>query len=94
VEVHATGFVESRRTETEDDHWGGEQACIVLNAGCLADALEGLIAFSHVEVLFFFHQVNPARRRPAMRRNANGAASVMSYATDHIIGMDGCASGF
>lgn len=60
MEVHAIGVVESRRAETENDYWGGEQACIVLNAGFPADSLEGLTAFSHVEVLFFFHQADPS----------------------------------
>jgi len=60
VEVHAIGFVESHRADPQDDYWGGEQACVVLNAGFPADALEGLAAFSHVEVLFFFHQVDPS----------------------------------
>ena len=59
MEVHPVGFVESGRALAEDDCWGGEQACIALNAGFPPDALEGLAAFSHVEVLFFFHEADP-----------------------------------
>jgi tRNA (adenine37-N6)-methyltransferase len=59
VEVHPIGFVESGRAQAEDDYWGGESACIALNAGFPYEALEGLAAFSHVEVLYFFHEVDP-----------------------------------
>lgn len=74
MEVHAIGFVESRRTETHDDTWGGEEACVVLNAGFPADALEGLTAFSHVEVLFFFHQVDPSSVVVGARHPRDNAA--------------------
>jgi tRNA (adenine37-N6)-methyltransferase len=60
VDVHPIGFVESSRARAEDDYWGGEQACIRLNAEFSADSLEGLADFSHVEVLFVFHHVDPA----------------------------------
>jgi tRNA (adenine37-N6)-methyltransferase len=56
-EVDAIGIVDALRPHAEDDFWAGEQACITLAAGFSADALAGLGAFSHVEVLFLFHQV-------------------------------------
>jgi len=60
MEVHPIGFVESSRATAEDDGWGSEQACIRLSGEFSARAFEGLAEFSHVEVLFVFHQVNPA----------------------------------
>jgi tRNA-Thr(GGU) m(6)t(6)A37 methyltransferase TsaA len=60
VEVQPIGFVACRRREPEDDYWGGEQACISLTAEFPASTLQGLEEFSHVEVLFAFHQVDPA----------------------------------
>jgi len=60
MEVHPIGFVESSRATAEDDGWGSEQACIRLSGVFSARALEGLAEFSHVEVLFVFHQVDPA----------------------------------
>jgi tRNA-Thr(GGU) m(6)t(6)A37 methyltransferase TsaA len=61
VEVEAIGFVESPRAELRDDDWGGVESRIVLEARFEADALEGIEAFSHVEVLFHFHRVDPAK---------------------------------
>jgi tRNA-Thr(GGU) m(6)t(6)A37 methyltransferase TsaA len=55
------GWVEAIREQAEDDYWGGEQACIVLNERFEPDALQGLEEFSHVEVIFFFDQADPAK---------------------------------
>lgn len=59
AEVKAIGFVEATRADAIDDFWGGEQACIALSDRFTADALQGLSDFSHVEVLFLFHKVDP-----------------------------------
>ncbi len=59
MEVEPIGFVQCRRRQPEDDYWGGEQACISLTADFSAHALQGLEEFSHIEVLFVFHQVDP-----------------------------------
>jgi tRNA-Thr(GGU) m(6)t(6)A37 methyltransferase TsaA len=56
-DIKPIGFVEAPRAQAEDDYWGGEQACISLIEPFTAEALHGLEAFSHVEVLFSFHQV-------------------------------------
>lgn len=61
IELQAIGRVEASRTQAEDDHWGEEQSCIVLDDRISPDALDGLEEFSHVEVLFVFHQVDPAK---------------------------------
>jgi tRNA-Thr(GGU) m(6)t(6)A37 methyltransferase TsaA len=52
------GFVEATRQHAEDDFWGAEESCISLTADFSADSLQGLADFSHVEVLFLFHQVD------------------------------------
>lgn len=59
-EAEAIGVVEGARIEAEDDNWGGAESCIVLAERFDAAALQGLEQFSHVEVLFFFHRVDPA----------------------------------
>lgn len=53
-------FVHAERTRADDDHWGGTQARIELVPSFEPDALAGLDAFSHVEVLFLFHAVDPS----------------------------------
>jgi tRNA-Thr(GGU) m(6)t(6)A37 methyltransferase TsaA len=54
-------FVQADRQSPEDDFWGGERARIVLHDDYDPDAFAGLDAFSHIEVLFLFHQVDEAR---------------------------------
>lgn len=60
-QVQAVGFVEAVRSHAEDDFWGGEQACISLTGSFTAEAFQGLADFSHVEVLFLFHEVDESR---------------------------------
>ena len=59
--VEAIGFVSAIRTHPEDDFWGGEQSCITLVSPFTTDALAGIDQFSHAEVLFLFHEVEPAK---------------------------------
>jgi tRNA-Thr(GGU) m(6)t(6)A37 methyltransferase TsaA len=58
IEMTAVGFVEATRKQAEDDFWGNAAACICLAAPLTAEALQGVADFSHVEVLFLFHQVD------------------------------------
>ncbi|MEA5098385.1 MAG: SAM-dependent methyltransferase, partial [Burkholderiaceae bacterium] len=71
--VEAIGVVQAARPHPEDDFWGGEQACIVLDERFPPDALQGIEDFSHVEVLFLFHQVQPAKIVSGARHPRNNA---------------------
>lgn len=56
--VAAIGRVEGGRSEAIDDDWGGSRAVIRLDpAQFTAEALLGLDAFSHAEVIFVFDKV-------------------------------------
>jgi len=55
--IDPVGFVHAQRLAPDDDGWGGAHARIVLADAFNADAFAGLATFSHVEVLFLFHQV-------------------------------------
>lgn len=70
-QIEAIGFVEGIRTHAEDDFWGGEDACIALTEKFTDEALQGLNDFSHVEILYFFHQVNPAKMVTGARHPRN-----------------------
>jgi tRNA-Thr(GGU) m(6)t(6)A37 methyltransferase TsaA len=59
--VEPIGFVKSVRQSPEDDFWGDEQACIALEPSYPPESLRGLSEFSHAEVLFLFHEVDPRR---------------------------------
>ena len=54
------GFVASPRRNAVDDDWSDVEATITLVAPYGPDALRGLEAFSHVEVIYVFHGVDAA----------------------------------
>jgi tRNA (Thr-GGU) A37 N-methylase len=69
------GTVRAGRRDAVDDHWDEVAASIELDADVLApEATLGLDAFSHVEVIFVFHQVEEADLcRGARRPRGNPA---------------------
>jgi tRNA-Thr(GGU) m(6)t(6)A37 methyltransferase TsaA len=59
-EVEPIGQVRGGRREAIDDDWGAVRATIELDPDqWSADALAGLDAFSHLDVVYLFHQVDP-----------------------------------
>src|ERR1051325_7611729 len=68
------GHVRGGRVQPEDDSWDSESAEIALDAHFAPDALAGLSGFSHIEVVFHFHQVpdaeiNTRARHPRGRKD-------------------------
>jgi tRNA-Thr(GGU) m(6)t(6)A37 methyltransferase TsaA len=58
ISLEPIATVVGGRIEAIDDDWGKERAAIVLDeARFSAEAVAGLGAFSHIEVVFHFHQV-------------------------------------
>ena len=74
IEMVPVGFVAAPRARAEDDYWGGEQATISLVDTFTAEALRGLDEFSHVEVSYFFHAVEPAQVVTGARHPRNNPA--------------------
>jgi tRNA (Thr-GGU) A37 N-methylase len=59
-EVEPIGVVRGGRVEVVDDDWGGVEATIELDGTRFtADVATGLDGFSHVDVVFLFHLVDP-----------------------------------
>ncbi len=56
-QVRPIGHVQATRTDPIDDDWDAVPASIILDDRFDAEALMGLDAFSHVEVIYLFHQV-------------------------------------
>lgn len=56
-QVRPIGHVQAPRTDAIDDDWDAVPASIILDDRFDAEALMGLDAFSHVEVIYLFHQV-------------------------------------
>jgi tRNA (adenine37-N6)-methyltransferase len=69
--VTAIGFVEAVRAHAEDDFWGGELACVSLVESLGEEALRGLTDFSHVEILFVFHEVETSKIASGARHPRN-----------------------
>lgn len=69
------GAVRSPRKDLSDDFWGGVEAEIALDPTRFGpEALFGLADFSHVEILFLMHKVDPAKvetgaRHPRERKD-------------------------
>lgn len=58
IQLTPIGHVRGGRPDVRDDDWGAERCAIELDAARFTpDALLGLDAFSHVDVLFQFHLV-------------------------------------
>lgn len=74
VQVQPVGFVSAPRPHAADDFWGGEEACITLAEPFTADALQGLADFSHVEILFLFHEVDSSGIITGARHPRNNTA--------------------
>jgi tRNA-Thr(GGU) m(6)t(6)A37 methyltransferase TsaA len=66
--VRPIGVVSSGRSEPIDDDWGGVTATITMLPPFDARSLIGLSEYSHVEVLYLFHGVDPASVHTGARR--------------------------
>jgi tRNA-Thr(GGU) m(6)t(6)A37 methyltransferase TsaA len=59
IDLEAIGYVRSTRRDLVDEYWGSVTATIELTPDFAAEALAGLEAFSHAEVIFHFDRVTP-----------------------------------
>lgn len=66
--MRPVGVVRSPRAEPIDDDWGDVEATIELDARFGPEALRGLDAFSHVEVVYRFHRVDESSVHTGARR--------------------------
>ena len=71
-QVQPIGFVRSPRSEPIDDSWGEVVATIQLDPDAVGpESLKGLDEFSHVEVIYLFHLVEPGSHERNARRPRN-----------------------
>ena len=54
-------YVRGGRAEPRDDQWDAELATIEIVDEFEPQALEGIDAFSHIEVVYLFHRVDPTQ---------------------------------
>jgi tRNA-Thr(GGU) m(6)t(6)A37 methyltransferase TsaA len=68
-ETEPIGIVRGGRVDAVDDDWGDVTATIELDGSRFtADAVAGLDGFSHLDVVFVFHLVDPAAVHVGARR--------------------------
>jgi tRNA-Thr(GGU) m(6)t(6)A37 methyltransferase TsaA len=68
ISMTPIGTVRSTRKDLTDDNWLREQTSIELDSTQFsADALAGLSSFSHVEIVFFMDQADPAKTERSAR---------------------------
>lgn len=63
--------VHSPRTDRLDDHWGSIDSTIELDERFSPQALDGIEAFSHIEVVFVFHGIREDDIETTSRRPRN-----------------------
>ncbi|HEY1662310.1 MAG TPA: SAM-dependent methyltransferase [Verrucomicrobiae bacterium] len=61
LNITPIGYVDCARKALADDFWGGAESRIVLTDTIEPDALDGIEDFSHAEIIFFFHEVEPEK---------------------------------
>jgi tRNA (adenine37-N6)-methyltransferase len=67
--IEPIGIVRGGRVDAVDDGWGAVEATIEIDPARFGlDALVGLDEFSHVEVVYVFHAVDPAKVTMGSRR--------------------------
>ncbi len=66
--MRPVGTVAGGRVEPVDDDWGAVQAAIRIDPRFGPEAVAGLEAFSHLEVVFLFHLVDEAGVATGARR--------------------------
>ena len=71
--VQPVGWVTAQRSVALDDYWGQTEAIIELNESFSDESLMGLESFSHVEVLFYFDQVDQSKIVTDARHPRNNA---------------------
>ena len=59
ITIEPIGIVHSERKEPTDDNWLNVNSYIELNDNFSEESLYGLQEFSHVEIIYYFHEVNP-----------------------------------
>jgi len=58
-EIEPVGFIFSERKDAIDGNWKSIPSCIELCPQYPPECLSGLADFSHIEIIYYFHKVDP-----------------------------------
>jgi len=61
IVLQPVAFVKNNRTGLSDDYWGSVLSEIELAEHIPAEAFDGINDFSHLEIIFHFHQSDPSK---------------------------------
>jgi tRNA-Thr(GGU) m(6)t(6)A37 methyltransferase TsaA len=105
IQMQPVGVVRAARTEPVDDDWGASEATLVLDAHRFSpDVVAGLDDFSHLDVVYVFHLVEPedvnlGARHPRGRtdwpqvgifaQRAKARPNRIGVTTCEVVGVDG-----
>jgi len=59
ITMQPIGLVQSPRHAAEDDNWGTVESSITLAPELPEEMLTGMETFSHLEIIFYMHQLTP-----------------------------------
>jgi len=71
IELSPIAIVKNAHQELRDDHWGDITSTIELLAPLTASAFECIETFSHIEVIFYFNQVDEEKIETGSRHPRN-----------------------
>ena len=61
IQVIPIGHVRNAHVNRVDDCWGGVESRIVLTDSFGPEAFTGIMEFSHAEIIYYFHNADPAK---------------------------------
>ncbi len=73
IELNPIAIVKNTRKLVKDDHWGDVVSTIELIPPMTEEALAGIESFSHIEVIFYFDQVQTDKIETGARHPRNNA---------------------
>lgn len=71
IELRPVAIVRSPRTDRRDDDWGAVESTIELVERFAPQALDGIEAFSHLEIVFLLHAIDEGEVETTARHPRN-----------------------
>jgi len=71
IQLTPIGYVKNERKEVIDDHWEAIISEIILADNIIEKALDGIEAFSHLEVIFYMDKVSDEKAKAQHRHPRN-----------------------
>lgn len=82
IELSPIAIVKNSRLKIEDDKWASVESEIVLVDTISEEALTGILEFSHLDIIFYMHEVSDAKAKAKIRhpRNNKTLPKIGTYA--------------